>query len=273
MKTYRPNLDPRVLPHNKAAGYGMPFSQTSSISRPVQVPGRINPKNLLAVALVVLVTNIFTHTLFNPVISNVEFASADIHSINAKNNVMSVANTAANSSPNASLFLLDKASEYVPNPMAFETKVREIGHKLGVPPEWLMSVMYSESKFDAAVKNFKGSGATGLIQFMPATAGELGISLSGLASMSHVDQMDYVYKYLNNVKRRYGSFKSLTDLYLGILYPRAIGQDFCYTLYAKPSKSYRQNSGLDENKDGVVSVSDIDKRMQRLFTEAYMVSL
>lgn len=268
MKTYKPNLNPRVQSYNQTAGYDVPFSQSTGLARPIQSAGRINPKTLLAIALVVLVTNLFTHSLFNPVLGNVEFApSADIHSFSAEVDVVKVANT------NASLFLLDKASDYVPNPAAFELKVREVGKNLGVPPEWLMSVMYSESKFDAAVKNFKGSGATGLIQFMPATAGELGISLSRLANMSHVDQMDYVYKYLNNVKKRYGSFKSLTDLYLAILYPRAIGQDFCYTLYAKPSKSYRQNSGLDENKDGVVSVSDIDKRMQRLFTEAYMTKL
>lgn len=267
MKNYRPDLSPGMRSYNQHGGYTAPSSQATSLARPLQATGQINPKTLLGVALVVLATNLFTHSLFNPALGSVELGAADIHSFGPKKDVMAVA------SRSASLFLMDKASQYVHDPVSFEFKVREVGRKLGVPPEWLMSVMYSESKFDAAVKNFKGSGATGLIQFMPATAGELGISLSALANMSHVDQMDYVYKYLDNVRRRYGAFNSLTDLYLGILYPRAIGQDFCYTLYAKPSKSYRQNSGLDENKDGVVSVSDIDKRMLRLFPEAYMKKL
>ncbi|MCB0842252.1 MAG: hypothetical protein KDE26_03185, partial [Bacteroidetes bacterium] len=58
---------------------------------------------------------------------------------------------------------------------------------------------------------------------------------------------------------------------LAILYPKALGQHHCYTMYSKPTKMYRQNSGLDENKDGSVTVCDIDERMQRLFPTAYMV--
>ncbi|MEO1448552.1 MAG: hypothetical protein AAFV07_03440, partial [Bacteroidota bacterium] len=51
---------------------------------------------------------------------------------------------------------------------------------------------------------------------------------------------------------------------------KALNQDYCYTLYASPAQAYKQNSGLDENKDGRVTVSDIDRRMQRLYAPAYM---
>ncbi|MCI4667396.1 MAG: transglycosylase SLT domain-containing protein [Bacteroidia bacterium] len=267
MKTYKPNLNFDFQNSTQNSAYQKPYSDSTGIARTIYSTKKINPRNLLILAVLVLITNIMTHSLFNPALGNGNMASADLGSFSARKDAMYV------SSERSSLYLMDEASAYVPDPYLFEQKVREVGRKLAVPPEWLMSVMYSESKFDASVKNFKGSGATGLIQFMPATAGELGVSLSSLANMSHVDQMDYVYKYLHNVRNRRGEYKSLTDLYLGILYPRAIGQDYCYTLYAKPSKSYRQNSGLDENKDGVVSVSDIDKRMQRIFPDAYMKKL
>lgn len=169
-----------------------------------------------------------------------------------------------------SLYLLDKASLHIPQIERFEDKVRDVSGMLGVAPEWLMAVMYSESKFDPGVRNFKGSGATGLIQFMAGTAGEMNISLERLGRMDAVQQLEYVYLYLQTVRDRYGDYSSLTDLYLAILYPKARGEEYCYTLYARPSKQYNQNSGLDENKDGRVSVSDIEKRMKRLYPTAYM---
>ena len=175
--------------------------------------------------------------------------------------------------PPARLYLLDKASVFVHDVAGFELKVIEIADMLKVPPEWLMAVMYSESNFNAGVKNLKGSGAIGLIQFMPATASDLNVSVQRLANMNHLQQLEYVYIYLQQVKERYGDYDSLTDLYLGILFPKARKQDYCFTLYAKPSRKYRQNAGLDENKDGRVTVSDIDKRMQRMFPTAYALGL
>lgn len=170
------------------------------------------------------------------------------------------------------LYLSDKAALYVQDIPTFEAKVKEVSLKLEIPPEWLMSVMYSESRFDAAAVNFKGSGAVGLIQFMPATSVELGTSAAHIQRLTHVGQLEYVFQYLNNIKTKYGKFDSLTKLYLAILYPKAIKEDACFVLYAKPSIMYKQNSGLDENKDGVVTVTDIDKRMLRIFPAAYIAN-
>ncbi len=171
------------------------------------------------------------------------------------------------------LYLLDKASLFVSRPEDFELKVRDISSMLGIAPEWLMAVMYSESRFDASAVNLKGSGATGLIQFMAATAEEFGISIHRLEKMDHLQQLEYVYLYLDKVRQRYGDYRDLTDLYLGILYPKARGQDYCYTLYAKPSKQYQQNAGLDENHDGRVTVSDIEHRMKRLYPTAFVATV
>ncbi|MEL6671667.1 MAG: transglycosylase SLT domain-containing protein [Bacteroidota bacterium] len=169
------------------------------------------------------------------------------------------------------LYLLDKAALFVPDTYSFSQKVQEIAGMLQVPPEWLMAVMYAESKFDASVYNYKGSGAVGLIQFMPATAASLNASAERLSRMGPVQQLEYVYLYMEQVRQRYGAYQSLTDFYLAILYPKARGQDYCYTLYATPSKAYRQNKGLDEDKDGRVTVSDIDRRMKRLFPKAFVL--
>src|ERR1044071_1211337 len=59
---------------------------------------------------------------------------------------------------------------------AFKDKVVKIASDLGTNPNFLMAVMSFESgaTFRPSVKNMAGSGAVGLIQFMPATATGLG---------------------------------------------------------------------------------------------------
>jgi len=223
--------------------------------RPQKGAVQISRKKAGVFTTMVLATNFITYALFTP--GMFVAAPASSHQ----------------SSQHSELYLMDKASKYILDVRGFDKKVRKIARKLDVPPEWLMAVMYSESSFDASVANRKGSGATGLIQFTATTAKELKTSLAQLRNLNHVEQLDYVYKYLNTVKKRYGSYGSLTDLYLGILYPRALDQDYCYTLYAKPSLTYSRNSGLDEDKDGRVTVSDIDRRMQRIFPTAFSKQL
>lgn len=183
---------------------------------------------------------------------------------------------AASSSVSTSLYLLDEAGRFIPETDRFEQKVEQVGEELGVPAEWLMAVMYSESRFNPGVSNARGSGAVGLIQFMVPTVKELNVRMGtkyymkDILAMTAVEQMELVAEYFHTTKERYGEYKSLTDLYLAVLYPKARGQDYCYALYAKPTQAYLMNSGLDENKDGRVTVSDIDKRMQRLFPTAYI---
>lgn len=180
------------------------------------------------------------------------------------------------SSISTNLYLLDEAERFIPETKSFENKVEQIGEELDVPPEWLMAVMYSESRFNPGVSNAKGSGAVGLIQFMVPTVKELNVRMGtkyymkDILAMTAVEQMELVAEYFHTIKERYGEYKSLTDLYLAVLYPKARGQDYCYALYAKPTQAYLMNSGLDENKDGRVTVSDIDKRMQRMFPTAYV---
>lgn len=167
-----------------------------------------------------------------------------------------------------SLYLIEKAAQPIKDIVGFESRVRDVARRLEVHPDWLMAVMYSESQFHADIENHKGSGAVGLIQFMPRTCSALGYTAEQIKRMSAVQQLAVVELYLLEVKERYGNFKDLTDLYLAVLYPKAIKGDACYSLYANPSKSYKQNRGLDENGDGFVCKLDIANRMARLYPSA-----
>ncbi len=147
------------------------------------------------------------------------------------------------------------------NPITIPTKVAEdtgfvqevetLATDLGIPSEWIMRVIAKESGFNPSIPNAEGSGAMGLIQFMPFTARELGTTTAELKGMSRVEQMVYVRKYLEP-KLRGVENPTFSDLYMAVLYPVAIGKSDNYILFKKGTKAYEQNSGLDLNGDGVV---------------------
>lgn len=88
---------------------------------------------------------------------------------------------------NGELYLLDKAKSYVYDIDGFEKKVKDVSSRLSIPAEWLMAVMYAESRFDASAQNHKGSGAVGLIQFMPATLRDMNVTTKQLQNMNHTE--------------------------------------------------------------------------------------
>ena len=135
--------------------------------------------------------------------------------------------------------------------LQFRNMVLAIAAELGCDPSHLMAAMAFETggRFTADVRN-KVSGATGLIQFMPATAKALGTTTEALASMSEVEQLRFVARYFQPYR---GRLKSLSDVYMAILWPRAIGKPEAFVIFARPSKAYQQNAGLDANKDGQVT--------------------
>ncbi|MEL6135783.1 MAG: transglycosylase SLT domain-containing protein [Bacteroidota bacterium] len=120
-----------------------------------------------------------------------------------------------------SLFLIDHAAQHIADIALFEGQVRRVANQLDVPPEWLMAVMYTESKFNPSIENLKGSGAIGLIQFTVPAVKDLNQQLNTRYYMSDIkrmtahQQMDLVFAYLKVVQDRYGKFESLPDLYLG----------------------------------------------------------
>lgn len=136
----------------------------------------------------------------------------------------------------------------------FRERIRWICDTLGFNPDWLMSCIAWESgeTFSASITNKAGSGATGLIQFMPSTAKSLGTTTAALAKMTAEDQLRYVYHYLKPFS---GKVKTLSDLYMTILWPAAVGRPENYAL-PWSGVTYRQNAGLDKNRDGQITKAE-----------------
>jgi len=149
----------------------------------------------------------------------------------------------------------------------FAEKVNTIADDLGADPEHIMQVMQFETggTLDPAEKNRAGSGATGLIQFMPATAKALTGKESGaeaikyLEKMTPTQQLDYVKKYLEPYK---GKLNTLEDVYMAVLYPKAIGKGNEYPLFKKGTEAYRQNAGLDIDLDGIVTKAEAAQKVE-----------
>lgn len=148
--------------------------------------------------------------------------------------------------------------------MANAMKVKDVAHNLRIDPNWLMLIMNFESggTFSPSVLNPTG-GATGLIQFMPATAKDLGTSTSELARMSFSEQMNWVEKYY----KRTGVISRVTDatdLYLATFFPRAVGKPRNYVLQTDTLSAEliaRQNPAFDPNKTGKITVGQIEDFM------------
>jgi hypothetical protein len=149
---------------------------------------------------------------------------------------------------------------------AFRRKVIEIGHRLEMDPNHLMAIMAFETgrSFDPAVTNHTGSGATGLIQFMPATARNLGTTTAALAAMSALDQLDYVERYLVPYAAR---MHDLPSAYMAVLFPRAVDKEPGYVLFRKGSKAYKLNRGLDTNGNGYVTKTEAAAKVSVLLAE------
>lgn len=146
----------------------------------------------------------------------------------------------------------------------FQKKLEKVAAGLGVRSSDLLAVMKQESGVKANAVN-RMSGATGLIQFMPATAQRLGTTTAELAQMDPVQQLDYVYKYFKMTGVGDGS---LGDLYMAVFMPKYVGYPPETVLGALGAsgfagKVYAQNAGLDRNKDGTITVADVKKSVAR----------
>ena len=146
----------------------------------------------------------------------------------------------------------------------FLTKVVDIANYIGIEPDWLMACIAFETggTFSPGVRNKAGSGATGLIQFMPATAKALGTTTEALAALSAEDQLDYVYRYF---KPYAGRLHSLEDCYMAILWPRGIGKPMEAGVGEDTHPvTYRQNNGLDLDGDRVITKREATEKVRRL---------
>lgn len=128
--------------------------------------------------------------------------------------------------------------------------IKRIANNLDISDSWLLAVMHFESRLNPMARN-PISRATGLIQFMPATLAQWGLTVDHVAAMSFERQLDLVEKYLKPYKSK---FQSLTDVYLAVFYPAAIGKPLDFKF---PHKVWEQNKVFDTKKRGYLLKSDI----------------
>lgn len=104
----------------------------------------------------------------------------------------------------------------------FCKKVCYISKELGLNPDWLMAVMYMESRFNPNAKN-PNSTAKGLLQWIDSTSkSNFGIPSAEIPT-NPLRQLDFVYDYF---KGRLSKTKPQTflDFYLMVFYPKAVNK-------------------------------------------------
>ena len=161
------------------------------------------------------------------------------------------------------------------NREAFASRLKGIALSLGINPAWLMIIFYIETaaaKFHVIDHQITNSiGAVGLIQFLSSTARSLGTTPVALRTMSNVQQLEYVYKYLLPYK---GRMKSLTDTYLAVLFPAAIGKPDTYVLETRslPAREVaRWNPLYDLNRDMKITVGEIREKLKTFIPSGYVI--
>ncbi|MNZ97636.1 hypothetical protein D3C78_1168850 [compost metagenome] len=82
--------------------------------------------------------------------------------------------------------------------------------------------------------------------------------------MTAEEQLDYVYAFF---KPYTGKLKTLSDIYMRILWPAAVGKPEDYVIFdqnVRPT-AYVQNKGLDINKDGKVTKAECAAKVQEKY--------
>lgn len=150
----------------------------------------------------------------------------------------------------------------------FRRALVQCAENIGCNVDYLATIIAFESagSFSAAKKNAAGSGATGLIQFMPATAKRLGTTTAALALMSATAQLAYVEKYFLGFGK--GRLKTLEDMYMAVLWPVGIGKPNDYVLFTEGSTAYEQNKGFDRAGTGTVTKGQVSSAIRGVYAAA-----
>ncbi|WP_406632946.1 DUF4157 domain-containing protein [Amycolatopsis sp. WGS_07] len=152
---------------------------------------------------------------------------------------------------------------------SFLPALESVCQDVGCRPLDLLSCMMSEGGVRADIVN-PDSHAVGLIQFMPATLAGLGYpgTWQEFSQLSATEQMDYVRKFLMPGR---GKFTSAGRVYQFMYLPKTMraGQDAdtVITTADNPDnelkRAYEKNAGLDTNKDGSITIGELDARARQ----------
>jgi soluble lytic murein transglycosylase-like protein len=133
----------------------------------------------------------------------------------------------------------------------FTSAVDALASKYNISADEVYSVIQGESAFNPTAQN--ASGATGLFQFIPSTAEELGTTTEAILRMSPVEQVALYDKYLQR-------WEYTGDNRLGIMQaaPAFASRASGDTIYDTDSAAWRQNPGWRSLGDGPITVESIN---------------
>jgi len=133
----------------------------------------------------------------------------------------------------------------------FTSAINDLAGKYGISVDEVYSVIQGESAFNSTAQN--ASGATGLFQFMPTTAEELGTSTDAILRMSPVEQVALYDSYLQR-------WNYTGDNRLGIMQaaPAFASRSAGDTVYDTDSAAWRQNPGWRSLNGGPITVQSIN---------------
>lgn len=160
---------------------------------------------------------------------------------------------------------------------AFSNEVRRISSVIGINPNWLMQVMYSESGVKSSSKlklkskwpDGTNKIAGGLIGFMPETAASYGTTVESLITLSNVAQLAYVEKFYSSYRNRLNSYY---DVYAVTFFPLMVGKPDDFILQTKKLKASqiaKQNPAININKDDVITVGEFKQYVWKTVKPQY----
>lgn len=140
---------------------------------------------------------------------------------------------------------------------AFNNKLVEMEQKYpGLTRSELFRVIKGESAFNPKAQN--PSGASGLFQFIPSVAKELGTSTEAILEMSPAEQLDLYDKYLS--RWDYEGQVSLGVMQAAPAFASATPDT---VIYKKGSAAWKQNPGWRPAGGGDITVASIDNYYRR----------
>lgn len=171
----------------------------------------------------------------------------------------------------------------------FFPSLRILAAQLGVPPQWFLNLIYLESRFQTTAHR-PGSQYYGLTQLNAADIVKEGVDPNGFLTWSASDQLRIIGPWYIATARAYlpqgGTISSPGVLYALNLAPGSVknnGTSQNAVMYAAPSPYYYANAGgynhangwgLDFNRDGTITIGDLDLFMSKLTREsAYLKNL
>ena len=138
------------------------------------------------------------------------------------------------------------------NDAAFQRKLDEMIDKYpGLTREEIYQIIQGESGFDTRAVN--PSGATGLFQFMPTTARELGYTPAQIQNMTAAEQLEVYDQYLDR-------WNYTGSNHLGIMQaaPAYAGRSGSSVIYARGTPAWNQNPGWRPPGGGDITVDSIN---------------